>query len=272
MPYDGYFGSKVDTIAYIDRLLSDPSSGIDEPAAMIIELVQGEGGLNAARLDWLKRLQALCNRKNILLIVDDVQAGCGRTNTFFSFEAAGLKPDIVTMSKSISGYGLPMAIVLIARAHDKWRPGEHNGTFRGSNPAFVTATAALEHYWRAPDFAEEVRAKSFHLAERLQSFVDRFPEDVLEVRGRGMMRGVVCADPELAAKVTAGAFNRGLIIERAGAYDEVVKCLMPLTTTTAELDEGLDILAATFDEVFSAPRARKPSTGEVVPFPPAAAS
>jgi diaminobutyrate-2-oxoglutarate transaminase len=266
MPYDGYFGSKVDTIAYIDRMLSDPSSGIDEPAAMLIEIVQGEGGLNAARLDWLKRLQALCNRKKILLIVDDVQAGCGRTNTFFSFETAGLKPDIVTMSKSISGYGLPMAIVLIARAIDQWRPGEHNGTFRGNNHAFVTATAALEHYWRTPDFAEDVRTKSFHLAERLQLFVDRYPGDLLEVRGRGMMRGVVCADPDLASQITASAFERGLIIERAGPYDEVIKCLMPLTTTVAELDEGLDILEGAMEEVFSAPRPRRPVAGSVVQF------
>ena len=150
MPYDGYFGSNVDTIAYIDRLLTDPSSGIDEPAAMIIELVQGEGGLNSARLDWLKRLQALCQRKKILLIVDDVQAGCGRTGTFFSFEIAGLKPDIVTMSKSISGYGVPFAIVLLERSLDQWRPGEHNGTFRGNNHAFVTGAAAFEQYLAQP--------------------------------------------------------------------------------------------------------------------------
>ena len=115
MPYDRYFGDEIDTMSLIDKMLSDPSSGVDQPAAMLIELVQGEGGLNAARAVWLKRLQALCRRRNILLIVDDVQAGCGRTNQFFSFEAAGLKPDIVTMSKSISGYGLPFALVLIDR-------------------------------------------------------------------------------------------------------------------------------------------------------------
>jgi diaminobutyrate-2-oxoglutarate transaminase len=249
MPYDGYFGSGIDTVSLIDKILSDPSSGVDEPAAIIIELVQGEGGLNAARTAWLKRLAALCRRRNILLIVDDVQAGCGRTNQFFSFEAAGLKPDIVTMSKSISGYGLPFALVLIDRALDEWKPGEHNGTFRGNNHAFVTATAALEHYWSEPDFAAEVAAKSMHLEERLQSFVDRFSPDITEVRGRGMMRGLLFADPALAASVTANAFERGLIIERAGSYDEVVKFLMPLTTTVAELDEALDILDQAFVEV-----------------------
>jgi diaminobutyrate-2-oxoglutarate transaminase len=269
MPYDGYFGSNVDTIAYIDRMLSDPSSGIDTPAAMIVETVQGEGGLNSARLDWLKRLRALCNRLDVLLIVDDVQAGCGRTNTFFSFEAAGIKPDIVTMSKSISGLGLPFAIVLIDRAIDDWRPGEHNGTFRGNNHAFVTAEAALEHYWRTPDFAEEVHKKSVHLEERLQAFVDRFQGDLLEVRGRGMMQGILCADPDLAAAVTAHAFKHGLIIERAGSYDEVLKCLMPLTIGQAELDEGLDILGRAFEEVFSGDRVPKQRvTADVVPLAP----
>ncbi len=250
MPYDGYLGSGIDTVAYLDRMLSDPSSGIDEPGAILIELIQGEGGLNAARFDWLKRLQALCRRKKILLIVDDVQAGCGRSNQFFSFEAAGIKPDIVTMSKSISGYGLPFAIVLIERSLDQWKPGEHNGTFRGNNHAFVTAAAALEHYWSTPDFEAEVTARSKHLEERLQALVDRFSPDVLEVKGRGMMRGLLCADPERAAAATANAFQRGLIIERAGAYDEVIKILMPITTTVAELDEGLDILTEAFEDVF----------------------
>ncbi len=266
MPYDGYFGSNVDTIAYIDRLLSDPSSGIDEPAAMIIELVQGEGGLNSARLDWLKRLQALCRRKKILLIVDDVQAGCGRTGTFFSFEIAGLKPDIVTMSKSISGYGLPFAIVLIERSIDQWRPGEHNGTFRGNNHAFVTGAAAFEHYWRTRDFQAEVSEKSALLEDRLNGFVDRFSGDVVEARGRGMMRGIVCADPDLAAAISANAFERGLIIERAGSYDEVVKFLMPLTIGVAELEEGLTIVEEACLEVFSGDRPPRPEHA-VLPFP-----
>ncbi len=201
------------------------------------------------------------------MIVDDVQAGCGRTNQFFSFEAAGLKPDIVTMSKSISGYGLPFALVLIARALDDWKPGEHNGTFRGNNHAFVTAAAALEHYWSEPDFEKEVIAKSEHLEERLQSIVDRFSPDVVEVRGRGMMRGLLCADPAFAAAVGAKAFEHGLIIERAGSYDEVIKFLMPLTTTVAELDEGLDILEKAFVEISQRARPMTPrmSTANLVP-------
>ncbi len=251
MPFDRYLGDDVDTVAYMERMLSDTSSGIDFPAAVIVETVQGEGGCNAARIDWLRRLRGLCTKMGILMIVDDIQAGCGRTGTFFSFEPAGIKPDIVTLSKSLSGYGLPFAVVLLERSLDIWKPGEHNGTFRGNNHAFVTATAALEHYWRTPDFAEGVRAKSDHLAERLQALVDRYQGDLIEVRGRGMIRGVLCADPKAAARVTAIAFERGLIIERAGTDDDVIKFLMPLTTPIEQMDEGLDILERALAEVFA---------------------
>jgi diaminobutyrate-2-oxoglutarate transaminase len=250
MPFDGYFGEGVDTIAHLEKVLSDPSSGMETPAAVILETVQGEGGLNVARIDWLKRLEALCNKRGIMLIVDDIQAGVGRTGTFFSFEPAGIKPDIITLSKSLSGYGLPMAMVVIKRSMDVWKPGEHNGTFRGNNHAFVTATAAIEHYWSTPAFAESVRAKGEHVRRRLQMMVDQFSPHLVDVRGRGMMIGVRCADPKRAASVTARAYRHGLIIERAGPDDEVIKCMMPLTTTVGELDEGLDILERAIAEEF----------------------
>jgi diaminobutyrate-2-oxoglutarate transaminase len=250
MPFDGYFGEGVDTLAHIERVLSDPSSGLERPAAMILETVQGEGGLNVANVKWLQRLQALCNQHGIVLIVDDIQAGCGRTGTFFSFEPAGIKPDVITLSKSLSGYGLPMAMVVIKRSMDVWKPGEHNGTFRGNNHAFVTATAALEHYWSTPAFAESVRAKGEHLRRRLQMMVNTFAPHLVDVRGRGMMIGVRCADPKRAASVTARAYRYGLIIERAGPDDEVIKCMMPLTTSVRELDEGLDILERAIAEEF----------------------
>ena len=250
MPFDGYFGEEVDTLAYLDRMLSDPASGVDYPAAVIVETVQGEGELNVARQEWLQGLQALCKRKEILLIIDDIQAGCGRTGSFFSFEWAGMTPDIVTLSKSLSGYGLPFSVVLLKRSHDLWKPGEHNGTFRGNNHAFVTATAALEHYWTDPGFAEELDKKSAYLHERLEQLVHRFYPHVAEVRGRGLMQGVRCVDPERAASITARAFSHGLIIERAGPRDEVIKCMMPLTTNYAELDEGLHILEQAIEAEF----------------------
>ena len=251
MPFDGYFGQEVDTIDYLDRMISDPSSGVDHPAAVIVETVQGEGGLNVARPNWLRRLQELCRKNEILLIVDDIQAGCGRTGYFFSFEPAGLTPDIVTLSKSLSGYGLPLSVVLIRRSLDVWKPGEHNGTFRGNNHAFVTATAMLEHYWRGASFMQKLQRKDDHLSKRLQRMVDRFYPHIAEAKGRGLMRGVRCIDPDRAAAITARAFTRGLIIERSGPRDEVIKCMMPLTTSSLEMDEGLDILESSVHEEFS---------------------
>src|SRR5690625_1568167 len=145
MPYDGYLGDHHDTLDYFEKLLSDNSSGLDIPAAVIVETVQGEGGINVASDEWLQRLEKICRANDILLIIDDIQAGCGRTGKFFSFEYAGIKPDIVTNSKSLGGYGLPMAITLFNRDLDIWEPGEHNGTFRGNNLAFIAATEALSY-------------------------------------------------------------------------------------------------------------------------------
>ncbi|MEJ2419789.1 MAG: diaminobutyrate--2-oxoglutarate transaminase [Exilibacterium sp.] len=248
MPYANYFGDNLDTIEYLEAMLCDQSSGIDEPAAIILETVQGEGGLKSAKPEWLRRLQTLCNSRNILLIIDDIQAGCGRTGTFFSFEAAGVEPDIITLSKSLSGYGLPFSVVMFKRDLDIWKPGEHNGTFRGNNHAFVTATAALEYYWRSPKLMEDVRSKSALLTHRLKEFLHCFPEQLVGLRGRGMMRGITCADPQWAARVTAKAFKNGLIIERSGPKDEVIKFLMPLTIQEAELQEGLDILESAMED------------------------
>ena len=257
MPYDKYLGPETDTLDYMETMLNDPASGLDHPAAIIVETVQGEGGLNAASTGWLRRLQTICNKNEILLIVDDVQAGCGRTGEFFSFTAAGIKPDMVTMSKSISGFGLPMAVVLIKPEHDQWKPGEHNGTFRGNNHAFVTATAAIDHYWRTEDFANSIADKAGLLESRLQKIISLHPHEVVEIRGRGMMRGIRCKDPEQAAAITAQAFRDGAIFERAGSHDEVIKFLMPLTIENAQLNEGLDILQQAFNTVINPQPCRK---------------
>jgi len=248
MPYDGYLGQDVDSTEYLDRVLSDPSSGVDHPAAVIVECVQGEGGLTAARTEWLQNLEKVCRKHSVLLIVDDIQAGCGRTGTFFSFEPAGIKPDIVTLSKSLSGFGLPFAVTLIKRDHDQWHPGEHNGTFRGNNHAFVTATVALEKFWKDDAFAKSVNAKGDMLRDGFKAIADKYADHVVELRGRGMMRGIVVTSGELAGHITAEAFKRGLVIETSGAHDEVVKCLASLTITEDELKRGLAIL----DQAFAA--------------------
>jgi len=199
----------------------------------------------------LKRLESLCRKYEILLIVDDIQAGCGRGGDFFSFEHAGIKPDMVTLSKSISGYGLPMAIVLLKPELDIWKPGEHNGTFRGNNLAFVTARSAIQHYWKTPEFEQDVRLKSQLLQKRLESISNNYAAGVANLKGRCFMTGVELANGSLARAVSARAFEEGLIIETSGSDNQVIKCLAPLTISSEELSEGLDILTFCIDEVLS---------------------
>jgi len=241
-PYSGYFGMEVDTIAMLDKLIADPSSGVDHPAAIIVECVQGEGGLNVAGLNWLKKLEQLCRRHEILLIVDDIQAGCGRTGTFFSFEPAGIRPDMVTLSKSLSAFGLPMSVVLLKPEHDVWKPGQHSGTFRGNNMAFVTATVALNHYWSDGKFQASIEKKAEIVTQYLDKLVKNYPEAQMTRRGRGLMQGLAFNDPELADRITTHAFQNGLIIETSGGRDEVIKLLTPLTIEPETLLAGLDIL------------------------------
>jgi diaminobutyrate-2-oxoglutarate transaminase len=250
LPYDGYLGPRVDTADFLDTLLSDPSSGVDEPAAVIVETVQGEGGLNVADYGWLRKVAHVARKHGALFIVDDIQAGVGRTGTFFSFEPAGLKPDIVTLAKSVSGYGLPMALVLIDRSLDEWLPGEHNGTFRGNCHAFVTARVALEQYWRGREFEAGVYDKGALLKERLHSIATATGRDQVTVKGRGMMQGLAMPSGEMAATVVKAAFSRGLIIETSGPRDEVVKCLAALTIPDDELHSGLDLLEEAVRDAF----------------------
>jgi len=242
MPYDGYMGEGIDTTEYLDKMLTDGSSGLDHPAAVIVETIQGEGGINVASSEWLRSLEQVCRKHDILLIVDDIQVGCGRTGAFFSFEEAGISPDIITLSKSLSGYGLPMAVVLMKPQLDQWKPGEHNGTFRGNNHAFVTARAAIEEYWRDDSFSRDVKRKGEIVRERLEIIADLDDKGILSARGRGMMQALDCRDGDLAARISALAFERGLIIETSGSEDQVLKCLIPLNITDDELNRGLDIL------------------------------
>ncbi|MBT3145065.1 diaminobutyrate--2-oxoglutarate transaminase [Neptunomonas phycophila] len=246
MPFDGYLGTNTNTLTYVDKMLSDPSSGIDKPAAVILETIQGEGGLNTASDEWLKGLRKLCDKHDMLMIVDDIQAGCGRSGDFFSFESAGIQPDIITLSKSLSGYGLPLAVTVFRKSIDEWKPGEHNGTFRGNNHAFVTASAAIETYWSDDSFSKEVKAKADLLKNRLQQIARRYGPESLTVRGRGMMTGIVCPNEEIASKIVAHAFEQNLIIETCGNHDQVVKCFCPLTISEEQLLEGLSRLDNAF--------------------------
>ncbi|WP_129306972.1 diaminobutyrate--2-oxoglutarate transaminase [Streptomyces sp. L2] len=248
MPYEGYFGPDTDTVDHLTRLLDDPGSGVDKPAAVIVETVQGEGGLAVASPGWLRRLAEAVRARDILLIVDDIQAGCGRTGTFFSFEDAGIVPDLVCLSKSVSGYGMPMALTLIRPDLDRLGPGEHSGTFRGNNLAFVTAAACLEH-WADPEFTARLRAHATVLDGLLTELAARHPELGCAPRGRGLIRGLAFTDDTTADRVSRAAFERGLLVETSGARGQVLKLMPPLVTGEEDLRHGVRILAGALESV-----------------------
>jgi diaminobutyrate-2-oxoglutarate transaminase len=241
MPFDGYFGKDTNTIDYIRQFIEDGSSGIDLPAAVIVETVQAEGGVRVAAKKWLQELQTLCQEFDMLLIVDDIQVGCGRTGTFFSFEPAQIKPELVILSKSISGFGLPMSLVLIKPELDQWEPGEHTGTFRGNNLAFVSGTEALR-YWENECLSDAIKQKSRMLADILQGLAERYPHLDPQARGAGLIHGFEISSPQISQQVAREAFNRGLIIELCGAKDNVLKFIPALTIEEEVLQEGLEVI------------------------------
>jgi len=253
VPFEGYFPG-LDSLAYLEQLLSDQSSGLELPAAVIVETIQAEGGINVASPEWLRGLSELCARHGILLIADDIQVGTGRTGEFFSFEAAGIVPDIVTLSKSLSGYGLPMSLVLMKRELDIWKPGAHSGTFRGNNMAFVCATVAIETYWKDNTLTTDVHRKEAIVKERLGALAEQYPQAEFDVRGRGFIFGLAStAMPNLARAIAAEAFTRGLVVETSGPSDEVLKLLPALIISDEILIRGLDIIAASVEAVITKP-------------------
>ena len=249
MPYDNYLDGKVEDFLWFERLLDDSGSGLNEPAAVIVETVQGEGGINVARDEWLRGLADLCKRHDMLLIVDDVQMGCGRTGPFFSFESAGITPDIVCLSKSIGGYGMPLALTLLRPDLDVWEPGEHNGTFRGINPAFIASTEALRTYWTDDKLEKSTLAKGEQVGRVMDGLVEALPGTQLRAKGRGLARGLSFESGELASKVCRAAFDRHLLMETSGPDGEVAKVMPPLTVTDDELSDGLDRFVAAVHDV-----------------------
>lgn len=247
MPYDGYLGPDFDTADYLRKVFLDRSSGIDPPAAILVECVQGEGGVNVARKEWLRSIQAAAKENDALFIVDDIQMGCGRTGDFFSFEFAGVSPDIVILSKSLSAYGLPLSVLLIKEEVDVWEPGEHTGTFRGNNLALASATAALDIYWQDEAFSRSVQRMGEFLRARLEA-ISLKHGNVFPVRGRGMALGFDCQRAEVAEATARTAFERGLMIERCGPVDQVVKFLPALTIDTETVNRGLDIFDQSLSE------------------------
>ncbi|MEB3339267.1 diaminobutyrate--2-oxoglutarate transaminase [Okeania sp.] len=257
IPYHGYLGSNIDTTEYLDKVLSDVGSGVSLPAAVIVETIQGAGGVNVASFEWLRSLEKVCRQHNVLLIADDIQVGCGRTGSFFSFEEVGISPDIVTLSKSLSGFGLPFSLVLIKPELDRWKPGQHSGTFRGPNLAFVTAKAALDIYWQDDSLSSAVKHKGTIMKSRLEKMAKNYQEAGFSVRGRGMIQGLDCQDGNIADRIIRKAFANGLIMETAGAKGQVIRCLPPLTVSEEILDKGLTILEDTVQEVMQPTTSQK---------------
>ncbi|WP_236795446.1 diaminobutyrate--2-oxoglutarate transaminase family protein [Amycolatopsis sp. GM8] len=239
-------------VTFLERTLRDPNGGIPLPAAVIMEMVQGEGGVVPARREFVRRVRELTRELNVPLIVDEVQTGCGRTGTWYAFEQYDIEPDVIVASKALSGIGLPVAIVLYAPELDRWRPGAHTGTFRGNQLAFATGARAVEII-RRDDVLGNVRARGAQISAGLADLASR--RGISEVRGVGLMWGVELAEPddgrtvgELAQDVQHNALRAGLIVELGGRDDRVVRLLPPLNVTAAEVDAALTLLRLAIDQ------------------------
>jgi diaminobutyrate-2-oxoglutarate transaminase len=248
MPFEGYMGPSQDSLDYFERCLNDTGSGLDHPAAVILETIQAEGGVNVASIPWLRRLDALCRQHQMLLVVDDIQVGCGRAGSFFSFERAGLTPDVVLLSKAISGYGLPMSLVLLKPELDIWKPGEHTGTFRGNNLAFITATSTLD-FWKKNAIQSSIQQRSTLLETALRAIIQDYPQLSATVRGSGLIYGLQVSPAELAAAITKKCFALGLIVELCGPQRATIKFLPALNIEIEHLQEGIAILRKSIEDV-----------------------
>lgn len=259
LPFDGYHGGGIADLDRFQEMARDPSGGIDAPAAVIVETVQGEGGLNVASVAWLRKLREICTSLGALLIVDDIQAGCGRTGTFFSFERAGIAPDLVCLSKSLSGFGLPMSMLLIDPKRDAWAPGEHSGTFRGNALSFVAAESAVG-FWEDPAFAAAIAARTRLVDDWINEMLMRFPAMLAMRKGLGMMTGLKFFSSDVARMAAENIRRSNVIIERCGPHDEVLKLLPPINVDLDVLEEGLRQVEAalrkTYPLVSDAPPAR----------------
>lgn len=246
-----YMFPNFDVLEYMQTLIDDDHSGVSKPAAVFIEPVQADGGIHVFSEDFLKGLRDFCTRNDILLVCDDIQVGSARTGWYFSFERAGITPDIVTLSKSIGGYGMPFALVLFKPELDVWAPGEHNGTFRGSQLSMVAAKAGLELMLNNK-VEDKVKAQSAIIKEYLDKIPAIHPD--FEIRGIGFMWGIDCnkVKPDVVSRaIVKECFNNGLIVERAGRNNDVVKLMPPLLADEATLRKGLEILVNAVEKVIN---------------------
>ena len=244
-----YMFPEFDTVEYIERLLTDDHSAADKPAAIILETVQADGGIYVFEPDYLRRIRELCDRHDILMIVDDIQVGCGRTGTFFSFERAGIVPDIVTLSKSIGGCGMPLSLVLFKPELDKWEPGQHTGTFRGNQLSLVAGKAGLEKMANT-DLLSEVQRKSKIVEAFLRDEIATL-DSRISYRGIGLLWGLDLSafEGDKSRELVSACFNNGLIVERVGRDNSVLKLMPPLVIDDETLLKGLNILKKSIQEI-----------------------
>ena len=233
---------------YLENLLNDPEAGVALPAAVIVEVVQGEGGVIPADVEWLRGLRRITEQAGVALIVDEIQSGFARTGKMFAFEHAGIVPDVVTLSKAIGG-SLPMAVTVYRDWLDTWSPGAHAGTFRGNQMAMATGSAVMK-YLVEHRLCEHAEAMGQRLRGHLQRLQQDYPQ-LGDIRGRGLMLGVELVDPTgsgdalghppacrtLAPKVQRECLRRGLILELGGRHGAVVRFLPPLIISAEQIDE-----------------------------------
>lgn len=249
----GVDGARVG-LRYIESALDDPESGIRKPAAMILEPIQGEGGVIPAPKFWLQEIRRITRERGIVLIVDEIQSGIGRTGEAFAFEESEISPDILVLSKAIGG-GLPLSTLVFESSMDAWRSGEHCGTFRGNQLAMAAGTKTLEII-RRDGICDRAKMMGKRLGKGLRQLAAEEPGCIGEVRGRGLMIGVEIVDreagdgrfpppfaPERALRIQREALKRGLIMERGGRHGSIIRLLPPLIVTKEQVDSCVEIIA-----------------------------
>ncbi len=247
-------------INYFERLLKDPESGVTRPAAVILEAIQGEGGVVPAPAEFLQAVRRITKELGIPLICDEIQCGMGRTGRIFGFEHAGIVPDVILISKAVGG-SQPMSVIVYDKDLDTWGPGAHAGTFRGNQLAMAAGTVVMKRV-KSPGFLDEVTRKGEAMMERMLK-LQKEVSIIGDVRGKGLMIGVEFIDPygpkdlmgvpvpggDVAALVQKRCFENGLIMERGGRDGSVMRCLCALNIPDADMDAALTIFENVVREI-----------------------
>lgn len=250
-PFDTNEGGGLDSLKTLRAMYENSSGGVEKPAAFIVEVLQAEGGVNLASNEWLQELQQLAKDLGALIIVDDIQSGCGRTGPYFSFEQSGLDPDIITLAKGIGGIGTPMAMNLVKPEYDDhWQPGEHTGTFRGQNISFIAGREALR-YFENDDLMADTFRKGEIMVSHLQKIAQEYPDKGFTVRGKGLMQALDMGDGTLAKAIASDCFEHGMLLAPCGVGGAVLKLIPPLTIPDEDLQAGLAILSDSFERILN---------------------